>query len=330
MRASTSLHRNTLTHKPFYTQKLLHTHTHAHTHTQTHTHTHFCTRTLSHTDPLTHKPFYTQTLLHTNPLTQKPFDTQKLRHADPIYTQTLLHTNAYTLTLTPSYMQHQLHRNISSVFDDRPSFRAKGLLQDKSSTSKIAILPQFLTIDHHFVRRGCSRTSPAQVKSQFFLSFWPSTIISCEGVAPGQVRHKKNRNFTSVFGDRPSFRAKGLLRDKSGTSKIAILPQFLAIDPHFVRKGCSGTSPAQVKSQFYLSFWRSTLISCEKVAPGQVNSQFYFSFCRSTLISCERVAPAQVKSQFYLSFCWSTLISCERVDVSWLAAGTTLGLKRER
>ena len=44
----------------------------------------------------------------------------------------------------------------------------------------------------------------------------------------------------------------------------------------------------------------------------------------------ETVCPAQVKSQFYRSFCRSTLISCERVDVSWLAAGTTLGLKRER
>ena len=114
---------------------------------------------------------------------------------------------------------------------------------------------------------------------------------------------KKNRIFSSVFDHRPSFRAKGLLQDKSGTRKIAILPQFLTIDPHFVRKGCSGTSPAQEKSQFYLSFWRSTLISCERVAPGQVNSQIYLSFCRSTLISCERVAPAQVKSQFYLSFC---------------------------
>ena len=155
------------------------------------------------------------------------------------------------------------------------------------------------------MRKGCSRTSPAQVKSQIFFSFWPSTIISCEGVAPGQVRHKKNRNFSSVFDHRPSFRAgqvrhkknrnfssvfyhrpsfraKGLLRDKSGTRKIAIFPQFLAIDPHFVRKGCSGTS------------------------------------------------PAQEKSQFFRSFCWSTLFSCERVDVSWLAAGTTLGLKRER
>ena len=37
-----------------------------------------------------------------------------------------------------------------------------------------------------------------------------------------------NRNFTSVFGDRNSFRAKGLRLDKRN----------LAIEIHFVRKGC--------------------------------------------------------------------------------------------
>ena len=110
---------------------------------------------------------------------------------------------------------------------------------------------------------------------------------------------------------------------------------------------CEKVTPAHEKSQFYLRFCRSTLISCERVAPAHEKSQFYLRFCYTekallhgntfthkhlyteTLL-CERVAPGQVKSQFYLSFCRSTLISCERVDVSWLAAGTTLGLKRER
>ena len=127
----TSLHRNTFTHKPVYTQTLSHTeaftHRHFYTHTQTHTHKHFYTQTLLHTD----RNFYTQTLLHTDTLTQKPFDTQKLRRTDPIYTQTLLHTNAYTLTLTPFYIQHQLNRNFTAVFAHRASFRAKGLLRHK-------------------------------------------------------------------------------------------------------------------------------------------------------------------------------------------------------
>ena len=268
-----------------------------------------------------------------------------------------------------------------------------------SPAEKNRILPQFLTIDHHFVRKGCSRTStlafflsfwrstfiscervtPGQVKSQFYLNFCRSTFISCERVSPGQVRHKKNGDFPQFLTIDHHFVRKGCSR----TSKLAILHQFLTIDPHIVRKGYSGTSPAQVKSQFYLGFCTSSLvscervaraqvksqvshsfahrpsfpakrllrdksgtskiailprflridlISCERVAPGQVKSQFYLSVCASTLISCERfswTSPAQVKSQSYLGFCASTLISCERVDVSWLLAGTTLGLKRE-
>ena len=80
------------------------------------------------------------------------------------------------------------------------------------------------------------------------------------------------------------------------------------------------------------TLWRccSCFISCERVAPAQVKSQFYINFCRSTPISCERVARGQVKAQLFLNFWRSTLISCETVDVSWLTAGTTLGLKRER
>ena len=66
---------------------------------------------------------------------------------------------------------------------------------------EIAILHQFLAIEFHFVRKGCA----------------------------GRLG---NRNFTSVFGDRTSFRAKGLRR-------------------------------ATCKSQFY---FRSNFISCERVA----------------------------------------------------------------
>ena len=44
----------------------------------------------------------------------------------------------------------------------------------------------------------------------------------------------------------PHFVRKGC----SSTSKIAILPQFLPIDPHFVRKGCSSTSKIAILPQF--------------------------------------------------------------------------------
>ena len=70
----------------------------------------------------------------------------------------------------------------------------------------------------------------------------------------------------------------------AGRLELALLPQFLAIEPHFVREGCAG----QLANR---SFWRSNLISCERVAPDKLNSHFYLSFWRSNLISCERVAP---------------------------------------
>ena len=87
-------------------------------------HTH--TRTLLHTNTFTHRPSYTQSvkLLHTNPFTHKHFDTQKLRHTDPIYT----------------YIQHQLNRKFSSVFAQRASFRAKGLLRHKWAVAKTPLL----------------------------------------------------------------------------------------------------------------------------------------------------------------------------------------------
>ena len=110
-------------------------------------------------------------------------------------------------------------------------------------------------------------------------------------------------------------------------------PQFLAIEPHFVRKGCRGSceiafylsfwrlnlisgervAAEVVKSQFHLSFWRSNVISCERVAAEVVKSQFYFRFWRSNLISCENAAAEVVKSQFHLSSWRSNVISCERV-----------------
>ena len=140
---------------------------------------------------------------------------------------------------------------------------------------------------------SCERVATA-LKSQFYRFFWRSNLISCERVAPddltiephfvrkGCAGHLENHTFTSVFDDRTSFRAKGLRR-------------------------------TTCKSHFYLSFWRSNLISCDGVAGYTLKSQFYRCFWRSNLISCERVARDRWKSQFYRSFWRSNLISCERV-----------------
>ena len=68
---------------------------------------------------------------------------------------------------------------------------------------EIAILPQFLVIEPHFVRKGCKGQIEIAILPQF-LAIKPHFVRkSCAG-------RLANRNFTSVFGDRTSFRAKGL------------------------------------------------------------------------------------------------------------------------
>ena len=70
-------------------------------------------------------------------------------------------------------------------------------------TLEIAILPQFLTIEPHFVRKAGDWTLEIAILPQF-LTIEP--------------------HFVRKAGD--------------WTLEIAILPQFLTIEPHFVRKGC--------------------------------------------------------------------------------------------
>ena len=88
----------------------------------------------------------------------------------------------------------------------------------------------------------CEKVRPDPCKSQFYLSFWRSNLISCEMVALDPCK--------SQF----------------------YLMQFLAIEPHFVRKGRTRANRnftsvfgdrCPCKSQFYPSFWRSNFISCQ-------------------------------------------------------------------
>ena len=104
---------------------------------------------------------------------------------------------------------------------------------------QIEILPQFLPIKHHFVREGSPDALQIAILPQFL------------AIEPHFVRAGRfaNCNFTSVFGDRTTFRAKRLHSNK--------------------RKS---------KSQFYFSFWRSNQISCEKVALGQAQIKIAILF----------------------------------------------------
>ena len=89
---------------------------------------------------------------------------------------------------------------------------------------KIAILPQFLPIDPHFVRKGCSRTSKIGILPQF-LPIDPHFVRKgCSGASQIAI-------LLQFFADRPSFRAKGLLQDKSNRNFTSV---FCRSTPHFV------------------------------------------------------------------------------------------------
>ena len=127
-------------------------------------------------------------------------------------------------------------------------FDTQTLLQKHFHTQKLFEHRRFYT-----KKRLHTETGP--VKSQVYLSFRRSKLISCERVAPD--------TYKSQFY--PSFWRSNLI-------------------------SCERVRRTLCKSQFYFSFWRSNLISCEKVATGTRKSQFYLSFLRSNLVSCERVA----------------------------------------
>ena len=71
---------------------------------------------------------------------------------------------------------------------------------------EIAILPQFLAVEPHFVRNGS-----ADPRNRNFTSgFGDRTSFRAKRLRPDE----RNRNFIPVFGDRTSFRAKRLRPDK--------------------------------------------------------------------------------------------------------------------
>ena len=128
-------------------------------------------------------------------------------------------------------------------------------------TEKIAILLQFLAIDHHFVRKGCNGSR----QSQFYLSFWRSNLISCErDVRKGRAGQVEIAILPQFLPIEPHFVRKGC----AGHLEIAILHQFLAIEPHFVRKGYAGHLEIAILPQFLAlepHFVRKGCVSCRLV-----------------------------------------------------------------
>ena len=145
---------------------------------------------LPHTEAFTQRHFYT----HTHAFTRRHFYTHTLLHADPFthrrfYTQMLLHTDAfrrkpfYTQKLPPQFLTLGHH------------FARKGC----ASTSEVAISPQFLTPDHHFT-----------CEIAILLHVWTSKRMNQSSRPPNAMLSYKKYHYTSVFDDRTSFRAKGL------------------------------------------------------------------------------------------------------------------------
>ena len=176
-------------------------------------------------------------LLHTDAFTRKPFYTQKL---------------------SPQFLT--LDHHFASVFDTRPSFRAKGLranLQNRNLTTRLdiktyesersaanamlsyksTILPRLCTIEPHFVRKSCA--GPVKIAILFqFLAIEPRFV-------------RKGFRSTLQIAIAPQFlviEARFVRKGCDRRFKIAISPQFLAIEARFVQKGCVscrlvGTAP---------------------------------------------------------------------------------------
>ena len=106
--------------------------------------------------------------------------------------------------------------------------------------------------------------------------------------------------------------------------KIAILLQFLTIEPHFVRKGCD----RDLKIAILLQFLTIEPHFVRKGCRGHLKSQFYRSFCGSNLISCERVATDTLKSNLP-QFLTIEPHFVRKGCISWRLVGIAPRLKRE-
>ena len=170
------LHRQIFTHRGIYT-KVLHTDaadasthrsfwTQLPFHTEAFTQIRFDIYTPIHTEAFRHRLFFreSQKLWHREAFTQRIFYTQKLLHTHKLfhrsfYTEKLLSTGAFT------------HRRLYT----------RKLVHTEAFTHR-----SFYTEKEAFTHRRFHRAAFTHLKkSQFYVSFWRSAIISCERVASG-------------------------------------------------------------------------------------------------------------------------------------------------
>ena len=102
---------------------------------------------------------------------------------------------------------------------------------------KIAILPPFLAIELHFVRKGCNGNPEMAILPQFL-------AIEPQFVRKGSPSLLQIATLLQFLAIEPHF----VRKVAPDALQIATLPQFLAIEHRFVRKGCVscrlvGTAP---------------------------------------------------------------------------------------
>ena len=110
--------------------------------TQTLLHRHFYPQKILHTEAFTHRCFYAQKLLHTEAFTHRSFYTQKLLRTEAFTHRSFLHADAFA------------HRSFYTDAFTQKLLRTEAFTHRSFYTQKL-ILPQFLAIEPHFVRKDC-------------------------------------------------------------------------------------------------------------------------------------------------------------------------------
>ena len=230
---------NTFTHRRFYTQKLLHTKAFTHrsfyTEAITHkafTHRSFYIQTLLHTDVFTHRRFYTDTVTHRHVYTQTLLHTDLFTHRSCFYTQTLWHTEAFTHRRF--YTQALLHTNTFT----HKHFYTQTLLHTEALHTDAITHRRFYT--QKFTHKQFYTQTLLHRDAFTHRSFYTQTLLHTDAFT--HRRFYTHRNFTSVFGDPTSFRAKGtcerVARDKLKSQFYSVFADRAS----FRAKGLRGTS----------------------------------------------------------------------------------------
>ena len=249
------LHRHAFTHRGVYT-KVLHTDA-----ADASAHRSFWTQMPLHTEAFTERRFDIYTPIHTEAFRHRLFsrESQKLWHRG-LFTENLLHTEAFTHT--QAFPQKLLHRE---AFTHR-SFYTQTPLHTEACTHG-GFYAQKLLHREAFTHRRFPTEKPISQssfythfkKSQFYVCFWRSAIISCERVASGVGKSQ----FLTLDNH---FAWMGC----AWPCKIAILHKF-----YFARNGCAWPFKMD-KVAIYTNSW--TFASDVK------KPQFSHSYCRLTFM----------------------------------------------